>query len=132
MNSVNAVTVKKFFEITLSVHFMKERNHSNMLNSGAYPYITQCFARTKNIAAQGLTIVSASASAFGLWPIISLARCSASAYCEKCCFGHSLQVRSVVGSIVGFPDWRHSRLASLFQAGGIAWELGGILRPVQS
>ena len=35
-------------------------------------------------------IVSASASAFGLWPIISLARCSASAYWEKCCFGHSL------------------------------------------
>ena len=32
--------------------------------------------------------------------------------------------RSVAGSIVGFPDWRHSRLASLFQAGGIAWEYG--------
>ena len=93
MNSVNAVIVKKFFEITLLVHLMKERNHSNMLNSGAYPYITQCFARTKNITAQGLTIVSA--SAFGLWPIFSLARCSASAYCEKCCFGHSLSHRDV-------------------------------------
>ena len=24
----------------MTVHFMKERNHSNMLNSGVYPYIT--------------------------------------------------------------------------------------------
>ena len=32
MNSVNAVIVKKFFEITLLVHFMMERNHSKMLN----------------------------------------------------------------------------------------------------
>ena len=55
-----------------------------------YPYITQYFTRTKNTAGQGLVVLLASASAFGLWPIISLARCSASAYCEKCCFGHSL------------------------------------------